>query len=141
MQYTTVSHVVVCQPPHRLAWRIGLPGTPAFGQIWQFELMPFGKGTRVEHGVALVYVVPRVWPITIISDMVAQGEADAMLPTLTNLAHAVEADTPTDTETRLQPPASATALLPSPMLQGSLWVAGTAVLGALAVRHSRQSTQ
>jgi uncharacterized protein YndB with AHSA1/START domain len=134
LRYTTVSHVVACDPPRRLAWRIGLPGTPPFGQVWQFELIPEGQSTRVEHGVALVYVVPRLWPLTIGTDMVAQGEAQAMRPTLVNLAQGAGAEAPTSFETRLQPPPSAAALLPSPLLQGSLWVAGPALLGALLAR-------
>jgi hypothetical protein len=139
LRYTTISHIVVCEPPHRLAWRIGLPGTPPFGQIWQFELTPQGDGTLVEHGVALVYVVPHLWPFTLFTRPVTQGEASAIKPTLVNLAKLVDVAPPDDFSVRLTPPESAAALLPSPLLQGSLWVAGTAVLGAMAVRHRHTS--
>jgi hypothetical protein len=134
-RYTTVSHIVACEPPNRLAWRIGLPGTPAFGQVWQFVCIPQGAGTQVEHGVALVYVVPHIWPFTLFTRPVTQGEAQAIKPTLVNLAKLASVEPPTDFTIRLSPPESAAALLPPPMLQGSLWLAGTAVLGAMVVRR------
>lgn len=135
-RYTTISHVVACDEARRLAWRIGLPGTPPFAQVWQFELTPSEGGTLVKHGVALPYVVPHIFPFVLVTDMVASGEVSSMQPTLVNLARLAGAPSPTNIEGQLQPPASAAALLPSPLLQGSLWIAGTAVLGAMAVRRS-----
>lgn len=138
MRYTTVSHVVACDEPHRLAWRIGLPGTPPFAQVWQFELQPQGEGTLVKHGVALPYVFPLVPPFTLFTNYVGESEIKGMEPTLSRLAAMAGVAPPSNIESRPAPPESAAALLPSTWLQGSLWLAGTAMLGALAVRHSKR---
>jgi uncharacterized protein YndB with AHSA1/START domain len=142
MRYSTVSHVVACEPPHHLAWRIGVPGSPAFGQVWQFELKPQGTGTQVEHGVALVYALPQVPPFTMVNNVVARGEVGAMTPTLVNLAKLAGVEPPTTIDSRLRPPESAVALLPPVLLlaQGGLWAAGGAVLLAqLLARRPRSN--
>lgn len=127
-RYTTVSHVVACKPPYHLAWHIGLPGTPPFGQVWQFELSPQGEATYVRHGVALVYALPEVLPFTLVSGSIGQMEANTMVPTLANLAARAGAPPPETIATSTHPPETATALLPSPWIQGGLWMAGGAVL-------------
>lgn len=135
MRYRTVSHVVACEPPRRLAWQIGLPGTPPFGQVWQFELTPQEGGTLVEHGVALPYAVLQVRPVTLLTDMGMQNEASTMAPTLRNLARLAGVAAPASVETILRAPPSAAALLPAPIYQGLLWASGGLLLLSRALRR------
>jgi len=139
MRYRTVSHVVACDPPRRLAWQIGLPGTPPFGQVWQFELTPQEGGTLVEHGVALPYAVLQAKPVTLLTDMGMQNEAATMAPTLRNLARLAGVDAPISVETILKAPPSAAALLPSPIYQGLLWASGGLLLLSRMLRRSEET--
>jgi uncharacterized protein YndB with AHSA1/START domain len=140
MRYRTISHVVACEPPRRLAWQIGLPGTPPFGQVWQFELTPqAGGGTLVEHGVALPYALLQAWPVTLLTDQGMQNEAATMVPTLRNLARLAGVEAPASIETTLRPPPTAAALLPSPIYQGLLWASGGLLLLSRTLRRSEEA--
>jgi hypothetical protein len=135
LHYVTESQIVVYEPPYRIAWRIGLPGTPALGQIWQFVLTPQGEGTLVENGVVLPYVAPYIWPSTLVIEQLMRMEAASIEPTLPRLAELVGAPAPTQMQTQLAPPHNLLPLLPSPLVQGSLWLGGAALLAWLATRR------
>lgn len=118
IKYTTVSHVVVYEPERRIAWRIGLPGTPAFGQIWHFVLTPQEDGTLVENGVVLPYVLPTIFPFSAAAQQVGQFEINAIRPTLHNIATLLNVSPPVAYDVSTAPPASLTALLPPAALLG-----------------------
>lgn len=46
-EWTTTSHVVECDPPHRFAWAVEDPDRP--GAIWRFTLTEEDGGTRLSH--------------------------------------------------------------------------------------------
>jgi hypothetical protein len=137
LAYTVVSRVVAWEPPYRFAWRVGIAQAPGSLQIWQFTLTPQAYGTQVENSVTLPYVVPGVWPLTMLRETVGRNEAAVIRPTLLNLARCVGAPEPTAFKERRDPPADAVALLPSPLLQQAAWFAGTLVVGALVRRRGK----
>lgn len=87
IKYTTVSHVVVYEPERRIAWRIGLPGTPAFGQIWHFVLTPQEDGTLVENGVVLPYVLPTIFPFSAAASKLGSSRSMRSAPRYTISPH------------------------------------------------------
>jgi hypothetical protein len=139
LDYVTISHVIVCKPPYRLAWRIGLPGTPPFAQIWHFELLPFEQGSLVEHGVVLPYVFPQLWPMTALEHSITNGEAQGMVPTLRRLADMAGIEQPKAVDVVLQPSPFTVAMLPLPLFQGSLWIAGGAWLAWRTLARARKA--
>ncbi len=118
VSYVTISHVIVYEPEHRFTWRIGLPGTPPFAQIWQFTLTPHEGGTLVENAVVLPYVLPQFFPFTLASQQVGQLEINAMRPTLHNIATILEVAPPVAYEVSPVPPSSLTDLMPPAALLG-----------------------
>lgn len=132
LRYSTVSRVVAFEPPHRLAWRVGVRQFPGRAQVWQFALTPQENGTLVQNSVALPYVFPRIWPLSLLLDIAAQHEVETMRPTLINLAQLAGAPPPIHIEHSLRAPESTAALLPAPIVQRAVWVAG-AIIGVLLV--------
>lgn len=137
ISYVTANRMVIWDPPYRLAWRVGLPGAPGVAQIWMFSLAPEAGGTRVENGVALPYAVPAFFPFSRIHAEVGRRELSVMTPTLTRLAHLLTRPPPTDVVERAEAPAALTALLPSPLIQGTFWAGMGAALLALVLRRRR----
>lgn len=50
-EWTTVSHVVQCDPPRVFAWAVQDPQRPA--ALWRFELTPRGDGTELRQWARL----------------------------------------------------------------------------------------
>lgn len=118
VSYVTISHVVAYEPERRFTWRIGLPGTPPFAQIWQFTLTPQEGGTLVENAVVLPYVLPQIFPFTLASERVGQLEIEAMRPTLANISTLLHVEPPVAYETSPVPPSNLTDMLPPAALLG-----------------------
>lgn len=127
--YVTVSHVIAFEPQRRMTWRIGLPGTPPFATLWQYELEPVEGGTRVTNSAALPYPLPVLWPFVLLDRFGAEAEAAQMYPTMRRLATLLDAPEPTEFATDLEPPESLLALLLPPMVAGLPVVLGVGMVG------------
>ena len=137
LSYVTANRTVIWEPPFRFAWRVGFRFAPGVAQIWMFSLTPEAGGTRVENAVALPYALPTFFPFHMAHDEVGRREVAVMLPTLNNLAQLLGVLAPTAIRSSERAPATLTALLPSPLLQGALMVGGVATLLYTMVRQRR----
>ncbi len=141
VRYQTVSYVVAFEEERRFTWRIGLPGTGPVAQVWEFTLTPHDDGTLVAHSVALPYAIPQIPPFSLASAATANWEIGTMEPTLSNIAQAVGAPAPANVERIPTPAPTVLEVLPSPLIQGGIWMAaGAALVGALLVRRPQGST-
>ncbi len=137
LSYVTANRVVIWEPPYRIAWRVGFTFAPGVAQIWMFSLAPEASGTRIENGVALPYALPNVFPFDLLHREIARREVSVIRPTFTRLASVLGTSPPAELVERLEAPAALTALLPSPWLQGGLWVGLGAVVAGLLLRLRR----
>ncbi|RRR65323.1 MAG: DNA methyltransferase [Candidatus Viridilinea halotolerans] len=128
IRYVSTNRTVIWEPPFRFAWRVGTPFAPQGAQIWMFSMLPDHAGTRIENGVALPFVLPSFFPFSLVHDEFGRREQSQIGPTLDNLARILGVLPPSSVVASERAPVPLTALLPSPILQGSLWVGGTAAL-------------
>jgi uncharacterized protein YndB with AHSA1/START domain len=137
IKYVTASRVVIWEPPHRFAWRVGLPGAPGRAQTWMFSLRPEAGGTRLENGVALIYAFPSLPPFSLARAQISRRYAGSIHPTLRNVAAILGAPAPSDVVERLEPPPALAAFLPPPATLPAVALAGgaTLLLAAYALRR------
>ncbi|NCC32285.1 MAG: DNA methyltransferase [Chloroflexia bacterium] len=137
IEYATANRVVIWQPPYNIAWRIGFPFAPGVAQIWMFSLTPAFGGTLVENGVVLPFVVPSIFPFSMIRKEIARRQIAVMYPTLSNISQLLGVAAPTQLTAAYDPPSMVSVLLPSPLIQGAAMAGGLATLLLAMKKKSR----